>query len=514
MRQADRIILNTISNYALTILTMATQLIMVPVVIGKLGAAGYGLANIVLAPQGLVEVFSSVFARSMHRYIPQDLASNDPTRVSRTMTTAMLGYVAVGILGSLGVWLAFDWLLSDAQVTPELAADGRTAMWILVVWLVVGFPLWGYRKGLEAVQRYDLIGYSHGAITLARTVLVIVVFATGHGSATFFVATHLLALSASSLLCRWTLQRAVPAMKESVRLVNRQSVALIGAFAGAALVGVIGEVCGSYGFRIFIGTGLGLKALGVLAAVGTIQQTIARFIDELTNAFSPAISALDARGAGEQVAKLMLTGTKASMLACFSMCVVPLAAAGPFLHLWLGNRIEGGENLLYVFLLLMIPFCVGMTPTYVLFGLGRVTTTGTVMLLRGVGGLLLALAYVHWVNRDLVGATLCMLGVQNSGGVLMLFSACRAVSVRVTHALFEVLMKPFFLAAIASAVTWLLIRQVGGDRWWKLIVSVGSGEAVLVLLVLAVGLGVEERARIQSFFHRAWARVAGGSAVS
>ena len=84
--------------------------------------------------------------------------------------------------------------------------------------------------------------------------------------------------------------------------------------------------------------------------------------------------------------------------------------------------------LLYVFLLVMLPFCVGMTPTYVLFGLGRVTTTGTVMLVRGLAGLLLALAYVQWVDQNLTGAVLCMLGVQNSGGSFWIDFQARCTS--------------------------------------------------------------------------------------
>ncbi len=508
MRQADRIIVNTISNYGLTIVTMATQLVMIPVVVKHLDKSGFGLATMVLAPFGFFEVMAGSFGRALHRFIPQDLAGHDARRVSRTFTTAMAGYGLMGLVGAVATWFAFDWMLAGAEVSSAVMRDGRLAMWVLVVWLVVGFPLWGYRKGLEAIQRYDLLGLSHGLITLLRTVAVIVVFSLGYGSITFFVASHLVSLMLINLLCRRFLIRAVPGMREAPSLIDKATIILVGTFAAATLLGIFGEVCGSYGFRIFIGKELGMDKLGALAAVWTLQLTIGRLIDELTNAFSPAISALDAKGSSANVAKLMLTGTKSSMLVASSMCVVPLAAAAPFLHLWLGDSFRGYDTLLYVFLLVMLPFCVGMTPTYVLFGLGRVTTTGTVMLVRGLAGLLLALAYVQWVDRNLTGAVLCMLGVQNSGGLVMLYSACRAVGVRFWNALYEVMMKPLVLASVAAAVTWIVIRQVGDDRWWKLTVSVGLGELTLLALVLGVGLGDEERARIFSFFHRAWARVA------
>jgi O-antigen/teichoic acid export membrane protein len=509
VRQADRIIVNTLSNYALTFVTMVTNLVMVPVVIGQLGAGGYGLANMVLVPFGFFEVFSSVFTRALHRFIPQDHASGDPQRVGRTFSTAMMGFVALGAVGAFLVWLAFDWLLADDRVTPGTMADGRQAMWVMIAWLVVGFPTWCFRKGLEAIQRYDLIGFSHGFITLARTLLVIIVFSLKHGSVTFFVASHLAAIVASSLLCRWTLQRANPAMRFSMRLINRESIVAVGSFAAATFVGVIGEVAGSYGFRILLGKMLGLGALGAFSAIVQVQQTLCRLIDELTNAFSPAISALDASGAAVQINKLMLVGTKSSMLAASAMSVVPLAAATPFLHLWLGDAFRQYDALFLVLLLLTLVYCIGLTPAHALYGLGRVRVTGSIMFLRGVAGLLASYVYLRGFGQSLTVATALMYGVQYSGSVVMFLTACRAVGARWGMAVLEVLMRPLALAAVAGGATWVVLRQVGDERMWKLGVAVTAGELVLFALVVTLGLGEEERSRIFSFFGRAWTRAAG-----
>ena len=509
MRQADRIIFNTISNYALTFFTMATQFVMIPIVIKTLGKPGFGLANMVLVPFGLFEVLTGSFGRALHRYIPLDLASGDNRQAGRTFTTAMAGYILMGIAGAIWVWIAFDWLLNAPDVPREFLADGRRAMWIMMIWLVVGFPLWGYRKGLEAIQRYDLLGFSHGVITLVRTLAVIIVFWMGHGSVTFFVASHLVSLIFVNLLCRFFLLRAAPSMREHPSLIDRATIILVGTFAAATLVGMIGEICGSYGYRMFVGKELGLSQLGVLAALFTLQQTMCRLIDELTNAFSPAVSTMDAAGASGVVVKLLMTGTKSSMFVTASMTVVPLAAAAPFLHLWLGSGFVQYDALLYVLLLLTLLYCVGLTPASVLFGLGRARTTGTVMFVRGVVGLLFSWAYVRWVSPSLLGAVACMYGVQYSGGLWMLWSACRAVRVSRRVAVWELVVRPLALAAVGALATWGILHGIGDDKYWKLAAGVISGEAVFVVLVLIAGLGEEERTRIMSFFGRAWIRVSG-----
>ncbi|HUN81850.1 MAG TPA: hypothetical protein VMV81_10110 [Phycisphaerae bacterium] len=509
MRQADRLIFNTISNYALTFFTMATQLVMVPIVVHRLDKTGFGMAAMVLAPFGVFEVLTASFGRALHRYIPKDMASGDTQAASRTFTTAMAGYVLMGIVGAVSVWLAFDWLLADANANPALLADGRRAMWILVAWLVVGFPLWGYRKGLEAIQRYDLLGFSHGVAVLLRTLVVIVVFLMGWGSVTFFVTSHLVMLIVANVACRFFLRRAAPTIHERPSLIDRASIVLVGAFAAATLIGMVGEICGGYGYRVFVGKELGLEKLGVLAALFTLQQTMCRLIDELTMAFSPAVSTMDAAGASKVVVKLLMTGTKSSTFVAAAMAVVPLAASAPFLRLWLGPEYQQYDKLLYLLLLLTLLYCVGLTPTSVLFGLGRAKTTGTVMLIRGLGGLLVSWAYVRFVSPNLFGAVACMYGVQYSGGLWMLASACRAVGVKISVAAREVIVRPLVLAGIAAVATWGLLKLCGSDHYWKLAIGIIGGEAVLLALIFAAGLDEEERARIHSFMSRAFSKVMG-----
>jgi len=509
MRQADRLIVNAMSNYALTFLTMVSQFVMIPIVVHVLQKEGFGVANMVLVPFGVFEVLTASFGRAMHRHIPQDVASNDIKRLCRTFSTALTGYMAMGLAGALAVFVLFDWLLSDPGVSAAAMQDGRNAMWVLIVWLVVAFPTWAYRKGLEAIQRYDLLGLSHGLFTLARTLLVIAVFWSGRGNITFFIASHLISLIFVNLLCRRFLFRAVPGLKESFGLVDRASLLAVWSFAAATLFGMIGEISGSYGFRILVGKQLGMGSLGALSAIWTIQLTMARTIDDLTAAFSPAISALDASGAKGNVMKLLMTGTKAAVLICATLAVVPIAAAAPFLVLWLGPAFREYETLLYVLFGVLLLYCVGLPSTHVLYGLGKVHMTGTVMFIRGVGGLLLSMAYVNWINRNLTAATLCMYGVQHGGGLVLFFKACRATGARVTKAIFEVALWPLALAVVAACATWVLIHQIGDDRMWKLGLAVVGGEITLMLLVMLLGFSAEERERVFSFASRSWSRVTG-----
>lgn len=497
--QANRLIVNTLSNYALTFVTMIATLVMTPIVVRYLGQTGYGMIAIILAPYGVFETLAGSFGRAMHRFIPLSLSDPDPQRLNRTFSAGLCGYILMGVVGAGVLWLLADYLLEGSDVRPQLIKDGMLAMALLIVWLVVGFPYWGYRKGLEAIQRFDLLGLSQGVITLLRSILVIVVFWMGYGSVTFFVGTQLAGLWLTCLICRRYLKNCLPDLKFSPRYVDKATMWLMGGFAVATILGTSGEVLGGYGFRIFVGKAIGLHDLGELAAVWTLQTTIFRLIDELTNAFAPAISALDAQGARVNVAKLMVSGTKISILVAASMAIVPLPVAKSFLMLWLGPAFARRDTLLYILLGVLIPFCLGNTSMHVLYGLGRASISGPIQFVRSLLGLAGAGIYILYLHQGLNGACAIMFGIQALGGVVLFMYGCRATGVSMADAFIKVLCRPVVIALMGAAATFGVLQLVGSDAWWKITVSVAAGELVFLALAILVGIGIEEWQRMTAF---------------
>lgn len=499
MGQANRLIVNTLSNYALTFVSMIAALVMTPIVVRHLGQAGYGVAAIVLAPFGVFETLAGSFGRALHRFIPMSLAEPDHRNLHRVFSTGVCGYVLIGVMGALFVQAFSGVLLGGDDVRPQLIKDGALAFHVLAVWLLLGFPLWAYRRGLESIQRFDLMNLAHGTITVLRMVVVMVVFVLGYGSVTFFVASQLLGLLLSNWICRRQLHRCLPDLVFSPRLVDRRTLWVMGSFALATILGTLGEIIGGHGYRIFVGKAIGLHELGEFAAIMTLQTTIFRLVDELTLAFAPAVSALDVQGKGVNVAKLLVSGTKVSILVALSMAVVPLAVSKPFLNLWLGPAFARRDTLFCFLLIALIPFCMGNPAMHVLYGLGKASVCGPIQFLRSFVGLIAAFVYVVSFQQGLTGACIIMFGAQGIGGIVLMLQGCSVTGVPWAQALRKTLLRPFAIALLGAAVTYFVLLAVGDDTWWKIGVSVASGEAVFVSLVLIAGVGVEEWQRIISF---------------
>ncbi len=502
MRQADRLIINILTNYGLTALGIVANLLMVPVVISQLGRSGFGLANMILAVVGVFDLLSNSVGRALERFIPQSLAEHDQARLGRMFNTALVAFVLIGLLGA-GCLLAIrGWLTSEASAGLGFESDAMWSCWLLVAYMVVGYPWTCYQKVLGAMQRYDLVGFFVGASSLARMIIVIFVFWTGHGTISFFIGSLLLALMVANILCRSSLRRLTPDLSESIRQVDRATVRSVGSFSAATLLIVVGNILVTQGYTLFVGKTLGMRELGGLAAVLTVRTLLWTLINNVAGVLTPAVSSLEAHGSEHNIAKLFLSGAKYSSMMAVMICGVPIVIAGPFIELWLGAEFKGLNYLLYMLLIVQIPLSPGLTSQQILVGLGHVKATGKIVFSRGLLAILSALAYVEWVSPSLEGSAACVFGMQLAGAVSLFLFASSVTRLRWHRALLEVLGRPILLGAVGGAVTWLVSSQLGVQSWWKLLAAAGAGETVFLALALTIGFNSEEKAKLYSFAGR------------
>lgn len=510
MRRADRLIINVLSNYGLTLLAGAASLVIVPLVIGSLTQGGYGLAAMLLATYSITETLAMAVNRAMQRYLPLDFASDDPSRASVTFNSAVLCHTMIGIVAAIVVWFVKDWYIEDPGLSEALRSDGRLAGTLLCVTLIFGAPLFAYRAALEAIERFDLAVFYVSGGLLLRIASIILFFKLGHPSITLFVISHPVLMIIAYLFCRRALKRAVPDLRESPFLISRTSLKVLLVFAGGGLLVTSGNVLGQEGFRILVGKELSMADAGGLSAVWTFRALVFMTINSMTNVLLPTVSNLDARGSSENVAKLFMFSAKYAALAAASVCIVPIAIADSFLKLWLGPEFLSLRGVLYTVMLSHIPLAVAISSQQVLVGLGRMKVTGPTVFIRGGGSLLVAWLYVVLsAEPSLVGAAITLYGFQAIVSLFLFAYGFRVTQVGIRRGVVEGLLRPLCFALLAGVLTWWLGQQLGEDRWWSLLVCIAIGELAFLTLILTLGLTAEERERFASFLGRVRTKLCG-----
>ena len=90
----------------------------VPLVVRGLGEAGYGVYSLVTAIVGYFAVIDINLTAGSVKYIAQHRANGDARQVAETLSFGLATYVAIGLLGALGIWLSAAWLIEAVFAVP------------------------------------------------------------------------------------------------------------------------------------------------------------------------------------------------------------------------------------------------------------------------------------------------------------------------------------------------------------------------------------------------------------
>lgn len=507
MQLADRLIVNVLSNYFLTLVAGVAGLVMVPVVLGDLGAAGYGLATLLQAAFISVQTLSDGVRGALQHFLPHDLASADPERVNARFSSALACFAALGAAGALIVF-GFRGIYLDA---PGLDAAQRgqalVSLGLVLATLALGssLSLNAYRAGLEALQRYDLVSLRVGLVTALRTLLVIAVFHLGYGSIVWFVASQLAAALAIGVWCRSSLRREIPLLRPSLRRIRRGDLLILAIFSGGLILIAAGNLLGTEGFRLLVGNKLGMEQVGMLSALLAFRTMASTLIENMSNVLTPAVSTLEARGASPRLGSLLISSTKYASVAGALVCVVPLAVAESFLGLWLGESALPYAPVMFAILVGQIPVIISAVAQQVLVGLGEARLAGSTVIARGIASLAAALLYLLLAPQPhLLGAVLSLYAVQAAGGLAMLVFGARATGAGVFVMFRDALIWPLVLALVGAGVTALAGHWIESDSWSGLLACLALGETAFLLLVAWLGIDAAERRRVLDFAARAW----------
>ena len=327
------------ANYVLPLIT-------VPYLVRVLGPEHFG--RIAFA-QAFIQYFVVLtdygFNLSATRAVA--LVRDDPTKLSRLFSAVMIVKAALMTIG-FGVMLLIVW------VVPGFAQDWP--LYILVYLMVVGsvlFPVWLF-QGLERMRHITVF------TILARTLIVIAIFAFVHNQADYQLAA---ALQASGMVVAGLLALAVVPRMARVRLhwpgvSQLRQVAVDGwhVFLSTAAVSLYTSS------NVFI---LGLltnpTAVGYFAAAEKLIKAVQGLVSPVSQAVYPHVASLSARSRDAALAfigkLLRLQGVATLMLS-----LLLFVLAEPAVHLLLGDRFQ--ESVRLVQWMAALPFVIGLSNVF------------------------------------------------------------------------------------------------------------------------------------------------------
>lgn len=389
------------SNWALNVVQILVFMVLTTFVVNTLGEEGFGIWESIVAAAGPLQLLILGVPMATVRGISRHLAREDPAAASRVLGTSVSLTLVMGaatlVAGAL-VFAGFDRALLASErwdLAPAALADARTAYWVFVANLGIGFslrlPYAVYDAHHDFVPRNLIMGTGF-VVKLGLTVGLLSIDARLTTLAWVQVAVAVIEF----VLAIGVSRRRHQQLSFRPARLERAQVREILSFSVFALLLNMGAMLAFRIDALVIGARLSQEEVTVYALGNKIFDPFINLLLAIGMVVMPMVTALAAREREGEVRDVLLKWSKVATTLVLMLGGYLVVVGPEFLAWWIGEPYDPTSGMLLQ--VLMVSFFVFLpvrgVALPVLMGLGRPRGPAFGLLAMGLLNLGLSLALV------------------------------------------------------------------------------------------------------------------------
>jgi O-antigen/teichoic acid export membrane protein len=293
--------------------------------------------------------------------------------------------------------LILKFLFHSFHVDPQYESVAQIALLIAGLNMASILPLSVFSSVLASLERFELLSAVTIVGELARAALVVICLRRGYGLVGLAVVCVLITAGEYGAMAVIS-KRLYPPLKIALRFVNWATFKELGNFGIFRFIWIVGNQLIFYSDSVVIGIFLGPGAITYYAIAGSVINYGRNVVSLVTDTLYPAASRLDAKQDLAGLQKLLILGTRMSLLVSLPLCLGFIFLGQQFITLWMGKAYISSAVFLVV---LTIPQFTAM-PQYVsalvLSGMAKHKVLAYMILLEGVANLVLSVILVRKIG--------------------------------------------------------------------------------------------------------------------
>jgi len=472
-----------VTNVVASLLGYAVPLLVnfasTPYLMKSLGEDAFGIQVLVNVVIGYLALMDLGIGLPLIKYLAEDKAKGDIQSASELLSTTLVLYIGLGLVGMLVTMAFSDYLASSFFAIPDHFRDESKTVFQLAAAgffasLIMG---WG-RSVAMGLQRYE-VAYAISALSSVLGVGVgLYLIYTGFG-VVGYVSSKVFFLFAAGLAYYTIYKVFLPKYNISFRF-NRSAMLRIRSYLTYGIIhrGVTG-FAGSID-KTLLGIWVGTASVGLYSLPYMLTSAVSYALHYTLSFVFPASSELHSTGQHERLRELFVNSTR-FLVAESCMVFLPFFLLGDvFLNLWVGNEVA--EKIIPVFYLLSLAVFIQVVLTSlidcVMIGIGRIEqyTGYTVVRL-----MLFALLCTLFISKyDMMGAAEAMLLTGIVDIIYFVWVMKKHLMISIVSLLISAYLRPIFISMIVGLLLYQLHYMI--ESWAALLLALFCIELVTCIL--------------------------------
>ena len=494
---------NVVLIYGVYALTLASGLVVTPIIVAALGTEQFGIWALIGSILGFIGLLDLGLGPSLIRFAAEQRGREARHETSELASTALVIYVGLALV-TLLLSFALAWLLPlVVDISDEYERAAQVALVLTIGTFVIRFPLGLFNFLLAGQQRYDVLNAANllgAALYFALAAGILYVF--GGGLVTLAVITLVVTAVRLGLPLLW-LKRELPELRLGRRLVTRRQARELLSFSSRNLliqvaskvvfstdVIVVAIILGSVAAGLY---GIPAKLFALAYGVGIASTTL----------LFPLLSELEGADERERQERYLLAGVRLGLAVVVAVGLPLVFLPDRFLEAWLPSDFDVSTSapVLAVLMVSILFAQPGHLLAQFLVARGRHGRLAVARLLIVLANLVLSIALALWVG--LWGVAVATLITETVSTAFVIPWLLRRESTLSLRSLALAWLRPVVLGGVAAVPTLLALgRLLDVDTLYEF---VGVGLvwlAVYSALVWWFAMREPERRTIREAFGR------------
>lgn len=485
MTRTLQIVRGIMGNWMAMALGMGISFFLSPFIVHRLGTLTYGIWALVVALSSYAKLLDLGLYGAVQRIVSREHSLGNHAASSEAVGTALVIRLWIaGAIGGLGLISALI-LPRVFHIPADLASTSRIAVVLMTVNVAISLTLGVFSAVLSALQRYDVMSGYGMLQNLIRASGVWWALLHHHGIVALAVV-ELIAAVISSVGQVVAVVRLYPELQVTHRLGGRGLLREIWIFSYLVVIINLGGQLIYYSDNLVVGAFLSATAVALYAIGGNLVEYLRSIVYAMTTTFVPLASSFEARQDFERLRKLLIHGTRASLLICLPIGLALFFRGPTFIGLWMGPQYAlTSGRVLQILLLASFTHLANATGVGIMVGLSKHRAQAYWVAEEAVANLALSIILVRMMGLLGVawGTTIPAVAFN------LLFRpkyACNLVGLKVGNYFWQSWIRPLLAAVPFAAACLVVERHWPATSLIRFFLQTGALLPIYVISVLAV----------------------------
>ena len=334
---------NSISNYIFIAVRLVLGLLMFRMLYQALPKEDFGFWSLLWSLFGYGILLDFGFGVAAMKGVAEMSVKKDWEGLSRVLSTIFYLYVGIALIICVAVVLGSNFLIGLFQITDPNRERFREILIYFFCGMGITFPLGIFPEMLIGLQRICLANIIFSAGIVGNFVALLFAIRNGWDMKSYVIIGLLAAFLPSAISAFFAL-RSLPHVKILPRYFSWKMVRGTVQFSIFVYISTVSGILLTRTDQIVLSTALAVSAVAIYQAGAKIAEMFGAIAQQLPETFSPAAAHLNAKGDKEFLQKLLINGTRFTVMIATPLYFICAFYMDGLLKLLTGDAIPARET--------------------------------------------------------------------------------------------------------------------------------------------------------------------------